>query len=606
MNPDTALPAGAAPGKHEIVLRGMPASGGIAIGPAFVYEREEVYVTERTLSEEETGLELDLLRDAFTRARRELLKIAEYARTQLSEEAAEIFESQLMMLKDPVLVRSLETRIQQERKNADFLIHHEIEKYKALLGATDDPLFRERMTDLDEIAQRLLRSLQKKRLRATVEGRHIIVAASLTPADSILFSRSDVLGYAIDTGGITSHTAILARSLKIPSVVAIHEATRHISTGDLLILDGQRGLLFIYPTAERIAEYRQKIHRIEELEESLKGLVDLPCVTPDGHAVEISANAEFVNECDYILAQGGNGIGLYRTEHLYILEGEFPSEQEQFVAYSSIAQSMYPRPVIIRTFDIGGDKFLQDRQAEENPSLGWRGIRVMLDMPDIFKQQLRAILRASTTRNIKLMFPMISGLVELRVARKHLNDARAELREQGVPFDEHMQVGMMIEVPSSVMLADIFAKEVDFFSIGTNDLIQYLLAVDRNNDLITDLYQEFHPSVLRAIRHVVNTAHEAGIWAGVCGEMAGNPMSSVLLLGLGLDELSMVPSVIPTVKEIIRSTSFEEARRFTDTVLAMATATETKTCVAEYMRVRYPDFFTPVQNGDTCPILGLG
>ena len=597
MNPDAHAHIGDGAPPAEIVLHGVPASGGIAIGPAYVYEREEVFVSERVLSEEETTHELALLAEAFTRARRELTKIAEYAQDKLTAEAAEIFEAQLLMLNDPVLVRSLENRIATERRNADFLIHQEIEKYKRMLATSDDQLFRERMSDLDEIGQRLLRCLQKKRLRSTIEGEHIVVASVLTPADSILFTRSDVLGYATDSGGITSHAAILARSLKIPSVAALHEASRHVSTGDLLILDGQRGLLFIHPTSAHVEEYREKMRRIRELEASLEGLVDLPSVTPDGHAIEISANAEFVNESEYILAQGSNGIGLYRTEHLYILEGEFPSEQEQYVGYSNIAQAMYPRPVIIRTFDIGGDKFLQNRQQEDNPSLGWRGIRVMLDMPDIFRQQLRAILRASTMKNIKLMFPMISGVAELREAKGHVEAVRAELREQGVAFDAAMQVGMMIEVPSSVLLSDVLAKEVDFFSIGTNDLVQYLLAVDRNNDLITDLYQEYHPSVLRAIRHVVDTAHANGIWAGVCGEMAGNPLSAVLLLGLGIDELSMVPSMIPTIKEIVRSTSFEEAKRFAASVFELSVAVDVKAHITEYMRSRYPAYFLAAQNG---------
>jgi len=580
---------GDAPG--ESLLSGLPASGGISIGPAFVYEREEVYVVERRLDEEEISAELALLVEAIGRANEELENIAELARTQLDESAASIFETQIMLLNDPELIRAIERRIRTEKKNADFLIHQEIERYKALLITTNDPLFRDRISDLDDISQRLLRSIQRKRLSLTVEGAHIIVATQLTPADTILFSRGDVLGYATDLGGLTSHAAILARSLKIPAVVGLQELTQHVSTGDEMIIDGQHGLVIVHPTPARKAQYREKISRIRKLEDGLKGLVDLPCVTSDGKKVQISANAEFVDECEYILAQGSNGIGLYRTEHLYLLKGDFPSEQEQYIAYSEIASVMYPQPVIIRTFDIGGDKLLSDKREEENPSLGWRGIRMLLDRPELFRQQLRAILRASSTKNVKLMFPMISGLIELRTALGHLEESRSELRKAGILFDDRMEVGIMIEVPSSVLMADRLAREVDFFSIGTNDLIQYLLAVDRSNDLIVNLYQEFHPSVLRAIKHVIDTAHAEGIWVGMCGEMAGNPLASVLLLGLGLDEFSMVPSVIPEVKKILRNTAYTEARQIAAESLEKATSAEVKDFLTGYLHNRFPEIF---------------
>jgi len=580
---------GDAPG--ESLLSGLPASGGISIGPAFVYEREEVYVVERRLDEEEISAELALLVEAIGRANEELENIAELARTQLDESAASIFETQIMLLNDPELIRAIERRIRTEKKNADFLIHQEIERYKALLITTNDPLFRDRISDLDDISQRLLRSIQRKRLSLTVEGAHIIVATQLTPADTILFSRGDVLGYATDLGGLTSHAAILARSLKIPAVVGLQELTQHVSTGDEMIIDGQHGLVIVHPTPARKAQYREKISRIRKLEDGLKGLVDLPCVTSDGKKVQISANAEFVDECEYILAQGSNGIGLYRTEHLYLLKGDFPSEQEQYIAYSEIASVMYPQPVIIRTFDIGGDKLLSDKREEENPSLGWRGIRMLLDRPELFRQQLRAILRASSTKNVKLMFPMISGLIELRTALGHLEESRSELRKAGILFDERMAGGRMSEVPSAGLMAARRAREVDFFSIGTNDLIQYLLAVDRSNDLIVNLYQEFHPSVLRAIKHVIDTAHAEGIWVGMCGEMAGNPLASVLLLGLGLDEFSMVPSVIPEVKKILRNTAYTEARQIAAESLEKATSAEVKDFLTGYLHNRFPEIF---------------
>ncbi len=585
-------------GKQERIYKGLPASGGIAIGPAYVYEREEVYVSERILSPEEVELEIQLLDEAMDRTRAELEKIVSFAHEKLNQDAASIFESQLMMLDDPEMHKALDKRLRVECKNADFLIHDELEKFRVIFGEAKDALLRDRMADLDEVGQRIMRNLQKKRLHSTVEGEHVIIAEQLTPSDTLLFSRNDVLAYATDVGGITSHAAILSRSLKIPAVTALHGASREISTGDLVILDGQHGLLIVNPSAEHQKEYARKIERIERLEGELADLVDLPCETSDGHKVELSANAEFVNELEFIITQGSNGIGLYRTEHLYIAKGEFPSEQEQYIEYSEIAYSMYPQPVIFRTFDVGGDKLLERGVAEMNPFLGWRGIRMMLDKTDIFRHQLRAILRASSMKNIKIMFPMISGVAELNEVLDLLEAVKNELTEELVPFDEHMEVGLMIEVPSAIFVADELAKRVDFFSIGTNDLVQYLMAVDRNNELIADLYQEFHPAVIRAVKSVIETGHANGIWVGMCGELAGNPLATVMLLGLGLDEFSMVPSVIPEVKKIIRSTNFEEARGVAEQVLRMPLSADVREFLESYMRERYPHFMATLLNGE--------
>jgi phosphotransferase system enzyme I (PtsI) len=585
-------------GKQEIILKGLPSSGGIAIGPAYVYEREEVYVTERILSDGELEREFTLLTEALERSRHELLKIITFAQEKLNDDAAQIFEAQLAMLDDPVMRDALELRLKKEKKNADFLIYDELRKYKEILGASSDELLRERVVDLDEVGQRIMRNLQKKRLHSTVEGEHVIIATQLTPSDTILFSKHDVLGYATDLGGITSHAAILARSLKIPAVTALKAISSLVKTGDDVILDGQRGLLIVNPCEEHLLDYRRKLERIESFETGLKGLVDLPCVTNDGHKVELSANAEFINELEYVVTQGSKGIGLYRTEHLYIEKGDFPSEQEQYLAYSEIAHMMYPQPVIFRTFDIGGDKLLDSAVPESNPFLGWRGIRMMLDKPDTFRQQLRAMLRASTMKNIKVMFPMISGVPELLEVLEMLEAVKDELRSERVVFDEGMEIGLMIEVPSAVFIADELAKHVNFFSIGTNDLIQYLLAVDRNNELIADMYQEFHPAVLRAIRSTIETGHANGVWVGMCGELAGNPLATLLLLGLGLDEFSMVPSVIPEVKKIIRSSSYKEARKVAAEAMRQASALEVRAYLSDYMHNRFPELFATMVNGD--------
>ncbi len=583
--------------KQECILKGLPASGGIAIGKAFLYEREEVYVHERTLDDGEIEQEIALLSDAVKRSRDELEKIATFARENLDEDAAAIFESQIMMLEDVELLRSIHARIRGERKNADFLIHNEMEKYKALLAAADNEFLRARVADLDEVGQRLLRGLQMKRLHSNVEGQHVIIAAQLTPSDTVLFSRNDVLGYATDLGGITSHAAILARSLKIPAVTGLQTVTSSVETGDMVIIDGQRGLMILNPCDHHLAEYQDKILRIEEFERTFADLVDLPCVTPDGHKVELSANAEFVNELEFVITQGSRGIGLYRTEHLYLAKGDFPTEQEQYVDYSEIAHIMYPQPVIFRTFDIGGDKLLSGALDEDNPFLGWRGIRMMLDKREIFRQQLRAVLRASTMKNIKLMFPMISGMLEIREVLRRLEQVKAELREEGHPFDEHMEIGVMIEVPSAVFVAEELSREVDFFSIGTNDLVQYLVAVDRNNELIADLYQEFHPAVIRAIKITIDTGQRNGIWVGMCGELAGNPLATTLLLGMGLDEFSMVPSVIPEIKKIIRSTSYEDARKLADQALSLSTSIEVRNLLRSDLLRRHPDIVGAMVNG---------
>lgn len=575
--------------KKEIILHGLPASGGIAIGPAYVFHREEIFAEERSLSEDEIDAELQLLEDAVVRADKELSKIARFAKETLNESVSEIFDGQLLILHDVELKKTLVRRIRLERKSADFLIKDEFEKYKSLLITSGVQSFRERSADLDEVAQRLLRCLKSKRLHSTIEGQHIVVARMLTPADTILFSKNDVLGYIDEQGGITSHTAILARSLKIPAAVGVHGVSDLVQTGDLIILDGINGVMIYNPQTSTLMQYEQKLSELERLEDRLKDLIDLPCVTPDGHKVELAANAEFFNEVDFLLAQGAGGIGLYRTEHLYMSKGDFPSEQEQFVAYSKIAHMIYPRMVIIRTFDVGGDKILAPESKEKNPFLGWRGIRMLLDRPQVFKQQLRAILRASVMKNVRLMFPMISGVLELRRALALLEEAKNEILHDGIDFDQNMEVGIMIEVPSAVIIADELAREVDFFSIGTNDLIQYLLAIDRGNDLISDLYQEFHPSVVRSIRTVIEAGHDQGIWVGMCGEMAGNPLAAPLLLGLGLDEFSVVPSVIPEIKSIIRRVRYEEACLLAKDVGCMSTTREIKQRLEAFARQYYPE-----------------
>ncbi len=593
---EAATPAPTAGGEdpsRERIMRGLPAAAGIAIGRAYLYTREELVVEEHVLEENQVDAEIAVWNEAVERSRHELTKILAFAQQRLGYLTSNIFEGQLLMIDDEVLRESVERRIRAERRNADFIVKSELDKYLAVLMTAADEQFRERIADLRDVKLRLVRNIQRKRLHSRIEGEVIIIAHALSPSDTVLFSRSDVLAYATDTGGITSHAAIISRSLKIPAVVGMHEISAAVADGQPLIVDGYRGLVILNPTEERVREYEAMAEKISAQERELAGIADLPCVTTDGHRVELSANAEFIDELDYVIIQGSRGIGLYRTEPLYLAKGRFPSEEEQYEAYRGIAQRMYPQSVIIRTFDIGGDKVLDSGLHESNPSLGWRGTRMMLDQPSLFKAQLRAILRASTRKNLKILFPMISSLEEIREAKALVGEAREELRKGGAHFDPSIDLGVMIEVPSAIWTADELAKEVSFFSIGTNDLTQYILAVDRSNDLISDMYQEFHPAILRAIHHVIDVGHRHGIWVGMCGEMAGNVHATLLLLGMGLDEFSVVPSILPEIKKIILLSSKEEATLIARRCLSLETTAEIRAYLAETMNRRFPDLLFP-------------
>ncbi len=591
-NNNATAPAVPTNGKNEKIFRGVAAAPGISFGLAYVYNQREVVVRRTNIASEDIEDELRIYRQALERSEQELQKIYTLAKEKLGETLAEIFQGHLMMLNDPVLKEAIENRVRDKLNNVEYAVASEFEKYAGQLRDNANDFMYERIQDLEDVKNRLLRNLQRRRLTGTIEGGRIIFSRRLTPADTVLFSRYNVLGYVTETGGMTSHAAIISRSLNIPAVVAVQGILNEVHDGDLVIIDGYKGLVYLNPSESHLAECRKKIAEIENVTRKLEALRDLRCETTDGRVIELAANAEFVEELEYIQQQGADGIGLYRTEHLYLLREEFPSEEEQFLVYHEIAENMYPRPVIFRVFDIGGDKVLDSSAREGNPFMGWRGIRLLLDQPDIFRAQLRAILRASQGGNVKIMFPMISGLVVLKAAIDFLDGVKDELRREGVPFDEEIKVGAMIEVPSAVLVADILAREVDFFSIGTNDLIQYLLAVDRGNELISELYQEFHPAVLHAIRMVIESAHRNDIWVGLCGEMAGNPYATPLLLGMGIDEFSVIPSVLPEIKHIVRSFSFEEAKALAQRALASKTHEEVKDWIIPLMHERFPEFFT--------------
>ena len=418
-----------------------------------------------------------------------------------------------------------------------------------------------------------------------------MIAYDLSPSDTASLHKKNVIAFATDIGGKTSHTAIMAKALEIPAVVGLKTVTKGVKSGATVIVDGSNGLVITDPDQETLAKYEQAKTKIAEFDASLTHLRDLPCVTRDGHQVHLSANIEIPDEMPSAKSHGANGIGLYRTEFFYLEHVDLPTEQEQYEAYKNVAEQMSPDSVVIRTLDLGGDKFMSQLKIpkEMNPFMGWRAIRFCLARPDIFKVQLRAILRASAHGKLKIMYPMISGVEELREANKLLGEMKDELRRENVPFDQNIKVGAMIEVPSAAMTADILAREVDFFSIGTNDLIQYSLAVDRVNEKIAYLYEPAHPAVLRLIKSVIDIGHKTNIWVGMCGEMAGDPAFALLLLGFGLDEFSTSPVNIPRIKQIIRSVDYKTAQEIANEALTLSTGTEIEEFAARKLRELVPD-----------------
>ena len=573
---------------NEIVLKGIGAAPGIAFGPAFVYSKNIPSVEERAITAEEVEGEIERLHTANVRSEKELQKILAFAEQKLGSQNARIFEAQIMILNDSILMGTVERRIRSELKNAEAIVQDEISKYKRLMLSARDEYMHERAHDVDDVMNRIIRNIQDQRLFSRLEGESIIVTESLAPADTVVLSRNQILGYATDLGGVTSHAALLSRSLKIPAVVGLHTATKNIATGEILAIDGYAGTITVRPSGKTIESLREKAQRFKDFERQLVGICDLPAKTLDKKDIELSSNIEFVEEIEFALLQGSAGIGLYRTEGQVIATAKFPEESDQCAEYEKVAERIFPHGVIFRTFDVGGDKLTPGSYHEDNPFLGWRGIRVLLDRPDLFLSQLRALLRASTRKNVRILLPMVSSMREVRHAKALLEKAKQELEAGNVPFDRRIKLGVMIEVPSAAILADEIAREVDFLSIGTNDLIQYLLAVDRDNSAVAPLYQQFHPSVLRTIKMVIDAGHKHNTWVGLCGEMAGDPLATILLVGLGIDELSVIPTVLPEIKQIIRSIKFKDAKRIADKALTLTSEDEIRSYLALNTKDKLP------------------
>jgi phosphotransferase system enzyme I (PtsI) len=574
---------------QEIVLKGVAAAPGISIGPAYLYSKLIPRVEEKSITPEEVEGEIGRLHTANARSEKELQKIHAFAEQKLGSQNARIFEAQIMILADAILMGAIETRIARELKNAEFIVADEITKYKQIMLAAHDEYMHERAHDVDDVMNRIIRNIQDQKLYSKLEGASIIVSETLAPSDTVIFSRNQVLGYATDLGGVTSHAAILARSLKIPAVVGLRTSTKTVKTGDTVAIDGYAGLIVLNPTEETIQTLERKKQRFKEFEGTLVNIAGLTAETLDHKHIELSANIEFDTEIEFSLAQGSAGIGLFRTESQLIGRASYPTEEEQYQAYRRVADGVFPHSVIFRTFDVGGDKISPDTEHEANPFLGWRGIRVLLDRPELFLDHLRAILRASTQKNVRIMFPMVSTIQEIRRAREMVSRAKKELDARGLPYDPGIKIGIMIEVPAAAVLAEEMAGEADFLSIGTNDLIQYLMAVDRDNAAVAPLYQQFNPAVLRTIRHIIDAGHRKGVWVGMCGQMAGDPLATVLLVGLGIDELSVIPSVLPEIKKVILSIKYKEAKKVADKSLAMSTEQEIREHLSSIIKNKVPE-----------------
>lgn len=560
-------------------IKGIAASAGVAVGPAYCLGREEYAIARVTIPSSEIPTEIFRFEDALIKTRKEIVLLQKKIAQDLGFDHAQIFDAHLLVLEDRVLVEDVISQIRNHRVNVEYAFSQSIKRYVDAFSKLEDEYLKERVVDINDVARRVLAKLLKKEKvsLSQIKGKVVIVAHDLSPSDTAALPKKNVVGFITDIGGMTSHTAIIARSLGIPAIVGTRKATHLIASGDTLILDGLEGVIVINPANVVLKEYAGKLRRETKATKTFHILKHLKAQTKDNErTVEIAANIELPEEIPLVEEYGAEGIGLYRTEYIFLGKKELPTEEEQVRVYTAVAESVHPAKVIVRTLDIGGDKFLSQPEMplEMHPFLGWRAIRFCLARPDIFKTQLRAILRASVHKNLKIMFPMISGVEELRNAKKMLNQAKEELRSERVPFDEQLPVGIMIEVPSAAMTADILAAESEFFSIGTNDLIQYSLAVDRGNEKVAYLYEPAHPGVLRLIQRVIQTAKEHGIWVGMCGEMAAEPLFAFILLGMGLDEFSIPPPRIPRIKKLIRAVRYYDAKRVADEVVRLSTSKE--------------------------------
>ncbi len=565
------------------ILQGIAASSGISMAKA--YRLIEPDLTFEKQKIEDVDAETLRLDEALTASIRELEAIQQNAEKELGGDEAAIFNAHILVLKDPELIGPIKEKIRTDKVNAEHALKETTDMFIAMFESMENEYMRERAADIRDVTKRVLSRLLgvKAASPSTISEEVIIIADDLTPSDTAQLNRKFVKAFATDIGGRTSHSAIMARSLEIPAVVGTKEATQHIQDGDFVIVDGMEGTLIVNPTEEVIAEYREAQQKFAEQKAEWAKLVDEKTVSLDGKHVELAANIGTPDDLDGVKANGGEGIGLYRTEFLYMGRDQLPTEEEQFEAYKKVLEGMDGKPVIVRTLDIGGDKELPYLELPEelNPFLGFRAIRLCLEEQEIFRTQLRALLRASIYGNLKIMFPMIATLQEFRQAKAILEEEKDSLMKAGEKVADHIELGIMVEIPSTAVMADQFAKEVDFFSIGTNDLIQYTMAADRMNERVSYLYQPYNPAILRLVKNVIDASHREGKWTGMCGEMAGDELAIPLLLGLGLDEFSMSATSILRARSQIRNLSKLEMEKLAEKALELGTAEEVVQLVKE-------------------------
>ena len=563
----------------EKVFRGIPVSSGVCRGKILVVGRIQHAISQRVLADAELAGEVNRLERALVQTRQQVLDVQRKVTESMGAEEGGIFDAHLLVLEDRVLIDEAVRLIQEKQVNAEHAFHTVSQRYADALAKVDDEYLRERASDMRDVTTRVLSNLQGR--DAGPDLRHlqepcILIAHDLTPSMTAQLDRQKVLGFATDVGSKTSHTAIMSRSLHIPAVVGLKNASEELETGVVALLDGFNGTVIVNPTDQTLLKYGQLERQQVTLEDKLRGMLDQPAITLDNHRINLRANIEQAGDADSVKASGADGVGLFRTEYLFISRDTPPTEEEQYQAYRQAAAALKPQPVVIRTLDLGGDKLLSHLQVptEMNPFLGWRAIRFCLERRDIFRAQLRAILRASVEGNVKMMYPMISGLNELLQANALAEEYKAELRREKVPFDEGMEIGAMIEIPSAALVADALAQRSKFFSLGTNDLIQYTLAVDRMNEKIAHLYEPTHPAILRLIKITVDAAHANHIPVCVCGEMAGDLVMAPLLLGLGVDELSAAPPLVAQIKYIVCRLKLSEAQELAGLALKCESASE--------------------------------
>jgi len=560
----------------ELELKGVGVSPGIVNGPAFVLAAEDDAVVVRDITAADVPRELQRFEQALVATRQQIRDLQHRMTESMGKESAEIFEAHLLMLEDRAIYDEIVRMLSADLKNIEFVLHEVTDRYAQALRNLQDEYLSERAVDVRDIARRLLRNLAGRDSSALADLATpcIVIAHDLSPTETAGLNKLKVLAFATDLGSPTSHTAIMARALGIPAVVGMHDISLRVAAGEQLLVDGQHGLVFLRPAAERVERYARKRRAQATIRERLGVLRDQPAMTLDGYHLPLAANIELPADAEVAIANGADGVGLFRTEFLFL--NNVPTEDEQAEAYLQVARRLAPATAIIRTMDIGGDKFISHLKMPQqvNPFMGWRAIRFCLAQPEFFKVQLRAILRASTLKNIKIMYPMISNVKEVIEANRLLTEAKNELAARGLDFDQDIEVGVMIEIPSAALTADLIAPHVRFFSIGTNDLVQYTLAVDRVNELVSSLYEPTHPAIIKLIKHTVDVGHEHGLWTGVCGEMAGNPLLVPLLLGLGVDELSVNAPGVPLVKDVIRSLRFSQAEELGQAALRSGSAEE--------------------------------